>query len=1071
MINLRFSQKSGGRIFAFFAGVLLLFGWGFSAVYGASGGGFRIFTLKHISAEQGVKYLSDVGIGPVSGLSGSPSLLVTGKPEDVARAKAVLDLVDAQQQFGIKAMGASLKAEILPASEAISEKAGGISVGTFSAPPKDAGGAIVDVHNGSLVIIAQASRLDRVVSAVGKLLRDKKNGASEQEASVGPVKEAPKPVKATPRPVIPKIGKVEVVRPVDANALRKGPLGPPAAGGPRLVKVEQPKKFVGGLYEPQPGPGVGGELKVTLPPKLDIIKLLQLAGEFLNLNFMYDPTKVKGEVTILWTGNQKGTIKVSELYPLMESVLQFHGFAMTRNAGANMVTVTLLAEAKDPSFVETEADKITEYGHVVVTRIFKLEHIDATSAKNLLDGMKLGESSPVGDGKVLFVTGYAYRMPRVERLLKMIDKPGKPKRIRFRQLKFTMATALAPKVKTLAEQLGAVQITVGQMASSSGPTTSNQRKPGETTAAYARRLAAERAARTRRSAAPSTPSTAVQPGVYLDADERTNRVLMIGFDEELDAVEELIDTLDVEQTDLRTLKVYEIKNIDADQARKKLQELQVISGGGLSSSSSSRITGGASRVGAATKSVATPRPGTSTTSSIGSTGGGLQGLVEEPLVVIIEPTNSLLVNATAEQHAQVELILKYVDAETDTSTIPYVIYPLENQKPEDLAAILEKLIQETIKDKEGKIEKVVKKTDEDIVIVPDENTFSIIVYASKKNQEWIKNLIETLDKRRPQVLIDVTLVKIWKDEEFSYGLNLAKSFPDLVSTSQFGGTILPGKEPVTSKSIIDALDAAGRKRFVDFQSHGGSATGFYGDEHVQALLTAVQTKNYGRILAKPKILVNDNEQGSISTTKTTYIRKTSSLPITTQDTSGDRVNTVTTAIDYEGYEAGITLDITPHISEGDLLRLEIVLTRSDFEEKTGGDEATTGDEPPPNTTSSDITTVVTVPDGSTIILGGMITLGQSKGGSKVPLLGDLPLIGALFRSSGEKDRQDKLYIFVKAEIIRPAETLTQGLPDLERISDRNRLAFERFENEFQSYKNFPGIKPHSTEPPKVLDTE
>jgi len=1050
MINLRFSQKSGGRIVAFFAGVLLLFGWGFSAVYGASGGGFRIFTLKHISAEQGVKYLSDLGIGPVSGLSGSPSLLVTGKPEDVARAKAVLDLVDAQQQFGIKVMGASLKAEILPSSEAISEKAGGISVGTFSAPPKDAGGAIVDVHNGSLVIIAQASRLDRVVSAVAKLLRDKKNGTSEQKASVGPAKESLKPVKTTPRPVIPKIGKVEVVRPVDANALRKGP---------RLVKVEQPKKFVGGLYEPQPGPG-GGELKVTLPPKLDIIKLLQLAGEFLNLNFMYDPTKVKGEVTILWTGNQKGTIKVDELYPLMESVLQFHGFAMTRNVGANMVTVTLLNEAKDPPFIETEADKITEYGHVVVTRIFKLEHIDATSAKNLLDGMKLGESSPVGDGKVLFVTGYAYRMPRVERLLKMIDKPGKPKKIRFRQLKFTMATALAPKVKTLAEQLGTVQITVGQMASSSGPTTSNQRKPGETTANYAKRLAAERAARTRRSAAPSTPSTAVQPGVYLDADERTNRVLMIGFDEELDAVEELIDTLDVEQTDLRTLKVYEIKNIDADQARKKLQELGVISGGGLSSSSSSsRITGGTSRVGAATKSLATPRPGTSTTSSIGSTGGGLQGLVEEPLVVIIEPTNSLLVNATAEQHAQVELILKYVDAVTDTSTIPYVIYPLENQKPEDLAAILEKLIQETVKDKEGKIEQVIKKTDEEIVIVPDENTFSIIVYASKKNQEWIKNLIETLDKRRPQVLIDVTLVEVTKNDKFEYDLNLINSIPNLVNTSGLTGGITEGK---TTGDIITQLSAEGSPaRYIDFQSNSGSGTGFYGDKHINILLKAMQTKDYGRVLAKPKILVNDNEQGSISTTDTTYVTKTTSIPVSTGGTNEGTL--VTTAQEFEGYDAGIQLDITPHISEGQLLRLEIMLSRSDF--------GTISGLKPPDTTSSDLSTIVTVPDGSTIILGGMVKMNQGKGGTKVPLLGDLPLIGVLFRSVDNNDFQRRLYIFVKAEIIRPAETLAHGLPDLEKISGRNRLAFEKFEQEFQNYKNFPGIKARAIKPAKVLEVE
>ena len=1065
MIKLGFSRESGGGIVASLAGWLLLFGFGFSAVYGASGEGFRILTLKHISPKQGREYLSQIGIGPASELSGSPSLLVTGKAEDVARAKVMLDLVDAPQEFAVKVMGSSLKAEILPASEAISEKAGGVSVGTFSSPPKDSGGAgaIVDVHNGSLVIIAQASRIDRVVAAVGKLLRDKKNGVSKQEAEVEPAKETPKPVKTAPEPVIPKIGRSDVVPPVDANAPRKSPIEPQS---PRVAEVDQPKKSVGGLYEPQVGPGVSGDLKVTLPAKLDIVQLLQLAGEYLNLNFMYDPVKIKGEVTILWTGNQKGTIKVNELYPLMESVLQFHGFAMTRNVGANMVTVTPEAEVleKDPPLVETEADRITEYGNVIVTRIFKLEYIDAASAQNLLTGMKLGTNvSPVGDAKVLFVTGYAYRMPRVERLLKMIDKPGIPKKIRFRQLKFTMATALAPKVKTLAEQLGAVQITVGEMASSSGPTTPSTRLPGEATAAYTQRLAAQRAARTTSPMRTSAPSTTTQPGVYLDADERTNRILMIGFDEELESVEELIDTLDVEQTDLRTMKLYPIEHIDADQARKKLQELGVISGTGLSSSSSSsRITGGSTRVGAATRSAATPaasQPGAAT-AAMSQSEGGLTGLAGEPLVVIIEPTNSLLVNATPEQHAQIATILKYVDAQTETRTIPYVIYPLENQKPEDLAGILEKLIQETVKDKEGKIEQVIKKTEEEIVIVPDENTFSIIVYASKRNQEWIKSLITTLDKRRPQVLIDVTLVEVTKSDSFEYDLNLIKSFPDLLATSGLTGSIAEG---VSSGSIITKLDDSGKDRFVDLQSDSGKFTGFYGDRHIHALLEAMQTKEYGRILATPKVLVNDNELGTISTTDTTYVEKSSSIPVSGGGT-GNNTTLITTAVDYEGYDAGIKLDITPHISEGQLLRLEIALTRSDFTGSTAGDK-------PPNTTATDITTIVTVPDGSTIILGGMVKLNQGKGGTKVPILGDLPFIGGLFRGVSNSDLQKRTYIFVRAEIIRPAETLAYGLPDLEKISQRNRLSFEKFENEFQSYKNFPGMKAKTIKPVRVLDTE
>jgi hypothetical protein len=76
----------------------------------------------------------------------------------------------------------------------------------------------------------------------------------------------------------------------------------------------------------------------------------------------------------------------------------------------------------------------------------------------------------------------------------------------------------------------------------------------------------------------------------------------------------------------------------------------------------------------------------------------------------------------------------------------------------------------------------------------------------------------------------------------------------------------------------------------------------------------------------------------------------------------------------------------------------------------------------------------------------------------------------LFRSASNSDIQRSLYIFVKAEIIRPAES---GLAqvDLERISDRNRTAFEEHEGEFQQYHDWPGIKPDPMKPLKVLDAQ
>jgi len=184
------------------------------------------------------------------------------------------------------------------------------------------------------------------------------------------------------------------------------------------------------------------------------------------------------------------------------------------------------------------------------------------------------------------------------------------------------------------------------------------------------------------------------------------------------------------------------------------------------------------------------------------------------------------------------------------------------------------------------------------------------------------------------------------------------------------------------------------------------------------------------------------------------------IPVTA-GAAGQQNQLIETAVKYESYEAGITLEITPHISEGDLLRLEVMLSRSDF---TG-----TPVDKPPNQTSSNVTTVVTVPDGSTIILGGMLKLNQNKGGSKVPILGDLPLVGGVFRSIDNSDIQSMLYIFVRAEVIRPAEALAKGYEDLQRISDQNSEAFEKHEQEFQDYQTWPGIKSKPMPPVRVLD--
>ncbi len=411
------------------------------------------------------------------------------------------------------------------------------------------------------------------------------------------------------------------------------------------------------------------------------------------------------------------------------------------------------------------------------------------------------------------------------------------------------------------------------------------------------------------------------------------------------------------------------------------------------------------------------------------------------------------------------MIIGFVDAQPEEAAINYVVYPLENQDPEELANILNQLIQETIErtDTTGKVvgTETTRKTEEDITILADKNTFSIIVYASKKNQQWIESLINQLDKRRPQVLIDVTLVEISKNDEFTLDLDLVTKYPTITKVLETG---------ITTPVNLLSTDP-GRRMWEASSVSGAGGKAFYADDHIQALFEAMDKKNYGRILAKPKLLVNDNETGTINTTETQTIvsPKTTVIP-----GSGTTNPTATVDVSTREYTAEIKLDITPHISEGDLLRLEITMTRTDFRARDEYNLDTPGGvlkgPTPPDLLTSNVQTVITVPDQRTIILGGLEKLNQIKGGTKVPILGDIPLVGGLFRNVSNIDTQNRLYVFVKANVLRPVSEITEE-SDIIKISKQNRAKFESYEKQMQEYEDWPGIKPKPMDPVKILEED
>lgn len=618
---------------------------------------YRVFSLKHISAEQGKKYLAEAGVGTVSQLPGLDALLVTAQPQELIKASAILGLVDTEELFYIKAIFPASEVKNLASNEQIAAEVGDISIGTFSEPPASAAktGAIIDIHGDEVIAIAPAEQLEKIISAIERLQNTEAQAlqrseldkpaemdeASEAEAettteaelkklassfepvgqddegddesdklfnellkSIAEANEVKEHEVGTEEKAVEQAQQLSqpgaVVRRTPYGATvpdAKGPNEPsadlkqttekpraavlgtpdgghlpvesnlPAVGGLDKGAAEKPKSeprpksaSKARMYEPKPIADGNEMLELDLPEKLNIIDLLDLVGKYLQLDYMYDEMKVRGDVAL----RLQGPIKIKDLYPLLESVLKFKGFVMTRRG--NLVTIAPANEAVslDPVLHPEEVGEV-QLGDVVITRVFKLKYIDTASAQNLLSGMHLGaDISPIPEAGTLIITGYAYRMGRIEELLQMVDKPGEPRQFRFRQLKYTAAATLAPKIKTLAEQLGTVSITV------SVPAPTITRRRGESAAAFR--------ARQRRAAA----AAKAQPGqaeVYLDADERTNRILMIGLEEQLTIVDGLIDSLDVEQQDLRTLRLYDIQHVGAEEVVEKLKELGIIGAG------------------------------------------------------------------------------------------------------------------------------------------------------------------------------------------------------------------------------------------------------------------------------------------------------------------------------------------------------------------------------------------------------------------------------------------------------------------------------------------------------------
>jgi general secretion pathway protein D len=304
---------------------------------------------------------------------------------------------------------------------------------------------------------------------------------------------------------------------------------------------------------------------------------------------------------------------------------------------------------------------------------------------------------------------------------------------------------------------------------------------------------------------------------------------------------------------------------------------------------------------------------------------------------------------------------------------------------------------------------------EGITLTADPGTNSLVIQASKEAYETLRRVIEKLDIQRPQVLVEALIMEV----DVTKGMALG--FTAIVD--------LMGEWDVSVQSATDAAVASALPvppGVIGNSPFAVNAQGEAGDTTITTILRASARDDDVNVISAPHILTSDNEEAEI--------RIGNNIPIITSRLEGATGNesSLSTSVNVERQDIGVTLRVTPQISEGDTLRLKIFQELSDVNETLTQAEFTSDEGVA--LTNTRIENTLVVADGETVVIGGLISDNVEDRETKVPFLGDIPFLGWAFKSVSTQTTKQNLLVFLTPHIIRSRS-------DLERKSIEKREEF------------------------------
>jgi general secretion pathway protein D len=389
-------------------------------------------------------------------------------------------------------------------------------------------------------------------------------------------------------------------------------------------------------------------------------------------------------------------------------------------------------------------------------------------------------------------------------------------------------------------------------------------------------------------------------------------------------------------------------------------------------------------------------------------------------IVADDRANSLIVLATENDTQKVKDLLKFMDKEVPKGAGAVRVYYLQNAKAEDLVKVLTGLPQQQARPAApaapgapaAAAASSTSPFSRNVQIVADKSTNALIITADTADYLIIEDVIKKLDISRPMVYLEALIMEVNTAKGFKFGIEWVgakegtyngKSGAVIGGVSGDKGSFSIGQGLLSGSGLPSGMTLGVIGQAISVTA-GATTITF---PSLAAFINAYENDTDVRILSTPQLLTLDNEEAEITVGQ--------NVPYVS------RQDTTTSSQTYSSYEykdVGVTLKVTPQINRDGFIRMKLdqsvtKIVSSSATVDSAGTQVLT-----PTTLKRTAKTTVAIRDGETVVIGGMIEDNSETGTYKVPLLGDIPILGWLFKSRSKSAERNNLFIFITPRIIR-----------------------------------------------------